>query len=99
MLSWIPFRAESIGNTLFLMAKVFDPFSYNWLGMKENSYLVATLTLIFFLLTHSVKKYLLPIISRYRILISCLDIIYVGFIFALMVVYFQPTIQFIDFQF
>ena len=48
MLSWIPFRASSLSVSLEMWSKIFNPFAYTWLGMRENTYLVTFLLLIFF---------------------------------------------------
>ena len=58
MLSWIPFRASSLSDAFSMWSKLFNPFKYTWLGMRENTYLITFLVLIgFFLFTYLKKKY------------------------------------------
>ena len=40
MLSWIPFRASSLSDAFSMWSKLFNPFKYTWLGMRENTYLI-----------------------------------------------------------
>ena len=48
MLGWVPFRAESVEMSLSMLGRLFDPVGYTWLGMRENSYLVALIVCVSF---------------------------------------------------
>ena len=45
MLGWVPFRAESMADTLAMFAAFFDPSRWMFLGLRENTYLIAALML------------------------------------------------------
>ena len=46
MLSWIPFRAQSLVDAFSMWATLFSPAQYTWLGMRENTYLITAILLI-----------------------------------------------------
>lgn len=99
MLSWIPFRARSIGDALDMYALLFDPNRYTFLGMRENSYLVASLLMAGFLLAwlaHRAHLRLAAHSGRIAFALECGAIaVASGFVF----VFLRPVSQFIYFQF
>ena len=48
MALWIPFRAETVSDTLTLWVILLNPFSYNSLNLNGNVYLLALITVIIF---------------------------------------------------
>jgi alginate O-acetyltransferase complex protein AlgI len=99
MLAWVPFRADSIADTLTMWAKIFEPSAYTWLGMRENTYLITAVILLGVFLTFSVKEKLLPRIRRMRFGIVIGDVVSVAVITALVIIFLRPINQFIYFQF
>ena len=99
MLSWIPFRASSLSVSLEMWSKIFNPFAYTWLGMRENTYLVTFLLLIFFFIIYFFKENILPKIKNKNLLIIFLDTIFLIFVISLVLIFFEKTNQFIYFQF
>jgi alginate O-acetyltransferase complex protein AlgI len=99
MLSWIPFRASNISDTLSMYALLFDPSRYTFLGMRENTYLFAALLMAGFLLawfSHRTHLRLVVISGRVAFALECGVIaITSGFAF----VFLRPVSQFIYFQF
>ena len=99
MLGWIPFRADSIYTTISLWQKLFIPSNYLWLGMRENTYLITALLLIFILITywfHEISKnlsYKWPKLNLILFVIIIAMVVYLDFIFL------KPINQFIYFQF
>jgi len=99
MLSWIPFRADSLDMTFSMWAKVFDPFLYSSLGMRENAYLVAAIILLGIISTFLVQKKFVPLIKQNRELLLLGETVIFLVIFPLVVIFLRPINQFIYFQF
>jgi alginate O-acetyltransferase complex protein AlgI len=99
MLSWIPFRAKSLGDTFIMFSKLFNPHNYTFYTMRENSYIITALLLVLFLSTFLVNHYLQKRINEIPILsfgINCLKFtIIIIFVFTFL----RPISQFIYFQF
>jgi D-alanyl-lipoteichoic acid acyltransferase DltB (MBOAT superfamily) len=99
MLGWIPFRAQSVQDTFMLWSKIFNPNDYLWLGMRENTYIIAALSLMAFLLAyafHSVKKDFLVKRSAWAFMLAT-----TGYTLGiyLIIIFLRPINQFIYFQF
>ncbi len=99
MLAWIPFRAESITMSLVMWGKVINPFEYTWLGMRENTYLITASILICIIATYIVTQNILPKINMSNIIFKIADIISIGVMVALVIIFLRPINQFIYFQF
>lgn len=105
MLSWIPFRADSIKDALLMWLKLFSPMNYTWLGMKENSYLIAFLIMTAFVFVGIYVDKIAPRFqagssgSMVRIGLQVADAILVAIMFSLVVIFLRPIQQFIYFQF
>jgi D-alanyl-lipoteichoic acid acyltransferase DltB (MBOAT superfamily) len=96
MLSWIPFRAESIKISFEMYSKFFDFNNYLFMSLRENNALIIFCLIISFLIIHyfnSQKKYLSILI------INFLDIIKYSIIIILVFTFLRPVEQFIYFQF
>jgi alginate O-acetyltransferase complex protein AlgI len=99
MLSWIPFRANSLSDAISMWIKVVNPYAYTEIGMRENVYFIAFLVLISFFLVYLVKEKILPILNSLKFIITMLDIILIMVITSLVIIFFKETNQFIYFQF
>jgi len=99
MLSWVPFRAVSVEATFLMWAKIFQPSQYTWLGMRENTYLIATLVLLGVFSTYAVREKILPKFQNLKLVVSVVDIIIISVITALVIIFLRPINQFIYFQF
>ena len=99
MLSWIPFRANSLNDALGMWLKIFNPLAYTWLGMRENVYIITFLVLIGFFIVYLIKVKILPFInSRKYIAIIC-DIFLMMMVTSMVIIFFRSINQFIYFQF
>jgi alginate O-acetyltransferase complex protein AlgI len=100
MLSWVPFRAESLTVALEMWLKIINPFAYNSLGMRENTYLITALILLGVLSTYWIKNKLVPTISQKnnKLLIAGESIAF-SIIIPLVIIFLRPINQFIYFQF
>ena len=100
MLGWIPFRANSIFDTFNMWAKIFDPFSYTWLGMKENTYIITFLILLGILITFLFNKKILPYIKiKFYFIFIVSEILTLALVLFFVIIFFKTTNQFIYFQF
>ena len=99
MLSWIPFRANSLTDSLEMWAKIINPFDYTWFGMHENTYLIAFIVLVGFYIVYLFKEKILPNINSMKLIIISFDIIFITIIFSTVVIFFRSINQFIYFQF
>ena len=96
MLSWIPFRAENIENTLIMYSKLFDLGSFINLNLREYYYLIAfTLTLLF-LISHNFKS---DNLTKNKIGIFVIDVSKITAMVVLTYIFLRPIQQFIYFQF
>lgn len=99
MVSWIPFRAQSLTDTFTMYSKLFNPRSLLQMNMRENTYLIALLMLICFSIAHWGYNRLLPWLQQHlwayyptRVLQYAITILFVF-------VFLRPINQFIYFQF
>ena len=99
MLSWIPFRANSLGDAFSMWSKLFNPLQYTWLGMRENTYLITFLVLIGFFIVYLFKQKILPIINFSKYINLIFDSIFIMILTSLVIIFFRAINQFIYFQF
>ena len=99
MISWIPFRAASVGDAMRLMWKLLQPAQYFSLGLRENNYLVAAAMLAGVLVTYGTQKHVLPRIRRNAALALVLETALFTVLIAAVFVFLRPIQQFIYFQF
>ena len=99
MLSWIPFRANSLSDSLEMWSKVINPYAYIGIGMRENTYLITFIVLLGFFLAYFIKEKILPKLVSMKTLITILDIVLIMFVSSLVIIFFRETNQFIYFQF
>ena len=99
MLSWIPFRAVSVQNAWAMFAKLTSPRDYLWLGMRENTYLIAALVLLLMLLAYAMHLYGLRFIRRWTWVEYAMETAAMAVVITLDFVFLRPVSQFIYFQF
>jgi alginate O-acetyltransferase complex protein AlgI len=99
MLSWIPFRASSLSDTLVMWTKIINPYAYTRFGMRENIYLITFLILVSFFIVYLFKEKILPKLNHIKFIIISLDVIVIAIIFSTVVIFFRSINQFIYFQF
>jgi len=93
MISWIPFRAESVEDTIIMFSKFFDFFNFFKLNMRENNYLIAFVLTILFLLNYSYVN------LKTNKFIYLIDVLKYTIMILLTYTFFRPIDQFIYFQF
>lgn len=99
MLAWIPFRAKSVSDALGMYGKLFDPRDYFWLGMRENTYLVAAALLLAFGGAYFVHERGGRWLRQSLSLVFVVEALMMGVVIGLVFVFLRPISQFIYFQF
>jgi alginate O-acetyltransferase complex protein AlgI len=99
MLGWIPFRAQTVGDTFSMWAKIFQPSEYTYLSMRENSYLIAAIILIGFLLSYLFSSKVIKLFETKETLLRLLEILLLVCLVPFILIFLRPIAQFIYFQF
>ncbi len=99
MASWIPFRAESVSDAFALHTKLINPTAYTWLGMRENTYIVAALVMLGMCVTYLVKTQLSERLKNRAYAWFLTHSPVMGVQLALVYIFLRPVQQFIYFQF
>ena len=99
MLSWIPFRADSLSTTFRMFQTLLQPISYTSIGMRENIYIVTFVVLLLFLAYFYTTVYLKNFWLKYPIFSFCFGVIKYAFIIVMVYTFLRPISQFIYFQF
>jgi alginate O-acetyltransferase complex protein AlgI len=99
MLTWIPFRAKNMNDTLTMLSKVFIPKAYLFYTMRENNYLITALLILFFVATYLSTQYLEERIKQVPALSFGLNCIKFTVIIIFVFTFLRPISQFIYFQF
>jgi D-alanyl-lipoteichoic acid acyltransferase DltB (MBOAT superfamily) len=99
MLSWIPFRSNTLKDTFILYSKVFNPSQYKFYTMRENNYLIAALVMVLILLTYFSNNYIEPKLNAYKKLSFAFQTIKFAIIIIFVFTFLRPISQFIYFQF
>jgi len=99
MLGWIPFRAANLNDTFSMWSKVFDYKQYSFLGLRENTYLVAALMLILFYVGYLYYHYLKPKLIQWYYTKNLIIIAEYTFLILFVFIFLRPINQFIYFQF
>ena len=99
MLAWIPFRAQSVSMALEMYGKLFSVQEWFYLGMRENTYLVAAFLLVSMTITYSIHECVGRWSVRHRWLSFLGEAAVMGMTVSLVFVFLRPIKQFIYFQF
>jgi hypothetical protein len=99
MLSWIPFRSQSVTDCFQMWLKIINPLEYRYLGLRENIYLVTFLLFLGILMNFVLKEKIIIKKIFPRIVVWLSDLILIVILFCLTFVFLRPINQFIYFQF
>lgn len=99
MLGWIPFRADSLGAALAMLATIPNPLAYGSLGLRENYYLVAGLILALVVLAWAVETRAAPRLAERPVVGTLARVGAYAVAIVLVFVFLRPINQFIYFQF
>lgn len=99
MLGWIPFRAQTVGDTFDMFAKLVSPQEYLYLGMRENTYLVAAIIFMSMLLAYLFHERVHQWLGARPLSRFTAETTLMGVVVASVFVFLRPISQFIYFQF
>lgn len=99
MLAWIPFRSKTLEATFDMYAKLFSAGEWRYLGMRENTYLVAALIMLATMLAYLLHEHSGRWIGKGRVVAFMAETALMGAVVALVFVFLRPINQFIYFQF
>lgn len=99
MLSWLPFRDNSLSNVFVMFKKVILFENFTQRSFSENTYLIALLLMVLTILSFLTHKYLLEKIKNNVIVYAILIIVTVSILTVLDLTFLRPISQFIYFQF
>ncbi len=99
MLSWIPFRANSLGDTFIMFSKVVNPWQYGYYTMRENTYLITAMLLILVICMYHINQYLEERLQRWPWFYFGINCIKYTVIIIFVFTFLRPISQFIYFQF
>lgn len=99
MLSWIPFRVKTLGETFTLYSRLFFLKNYFYISLRENTYIIAFVLMFLFLFTYGFDLYIKPKIENNDFTFICYSTIKYFIIIFLTFIFLKPINQFIYFQF
>ena len=99
MLGWVPFRAEGMPETLAMFQSFLDPSRWLFMGLRENTYLLAAITGLVTLMGPLNWSILHALLNSSSLVIHFLLWVCATIIIAASMVYLRPLEQFIYFQF
>jgi alginate O-acetyltransferase complex protein AlgI len=99
MLAWILFRAQSVRAAIEMYGKLFSMQEWLYLGMRENTYLVAAFVFVSMTLCYGIHEYAIHWLREHKWLSFLGETFVMGMTTALVFVFLRPINQFIYFQF
>lgn len=97
MALWIPFRAETVNDTLDLWQILLNPSSYTTLQLNGNVYLLALTALLVFYFAGLFRWQILAKLNGQ--VENMLTVVFISSLLALILIFLQVKQQFIYFQF
>lgn len=99
MLSWIPFRADSLSTTFGMFEKLIQPSSYLAIGMRENVYILTFLLVVLFMTHYFFSEYLKNFWNKFPKFSFVFGVFKYAVIIICVFTFLRPISQFIYFQF
>jgi len=99
MLAWIPFRAQTVNQTIGMLERLVDPRGYLWMGMRENTYVVAAVCMFCVLISFVYRDFAHRFVGQHAALRFTTDAVSASVLIAGVFVFLRPISQFIYFQF
>jgi len=99
MLSWVPFRTQSLQDTFILWAHLFTFDAWFYIGLGENTYIVTFLSLLFFLFFGFLNRIQPQYNAKWPLFSALTNFLIMTVMILLVLVYLRPIHQFIYFQF
>ncbi len=99
MLSWLPFRDNSLSNVFLMLKKVILFENFTQRTFSENTYLIALTLMLLTIFSYLIHRYLLVSIKK-NIFVYCIIIISIVTLLTILdLTFLRPISQFIYFQF
>jgi alginate O-acetyltransferase complex protein AlgI len=99
MIGWIPFRAKTVQDAMGMFIKLVSPHEYLYLGLRENTYIVAAIVLLSYILAFMFHQYGNRLAGKNLVFKFTIETIVMGVLTAFVFVFLRPISQFIYFQF
>ncbi len=99
MLGWIPFRTQSVEQSLVIWGSLFEPARYFQLNLREVTYLIAALLMLMVLLAPLFNAKMAWLAGKSRGLHFLAETAVYSLIIGIVFIYLRPLRQFIYFQF
>ena len=99
MLSWIPFRADTVEAALQMYIKLFSAKEWTYLGMRENTYLVTASIFGFMVIFYFIHEYAVEHFRKVQWVGILIESVTMGLATSLVFIFLRPINQFIYFQF
>lgn len=99
MISWIFFRANSTASAFEMLGKLKHFSNYEWLGLRENTYIVAFFLTIVMYISFVAHHYSPVFSEKFPHFFRLLEIVFLSIAIFLILVFLRPISQFIYFQF
>ena len=99
MLSWIPFRAQSLNDTMTMFAKVLFIKNYAYLTLRENDYIIVALLILIVTAMYFINTFLEVRIKKIWYFYFVVNCIKYAILIILVFTFLRPISQFIYFQF
>jgi len=99
MLCWIPFRADTVEVALQMYMKLFSAKEWTYLGMRENTYLVAASIFGSMVISYFIHEYAVEYLRKVRWVGLLIESVTMGLATSLVFIFLRPINQFIYFQF
>lgn len=99
MASWIPFRSETLFGAFAMHGKLLNPSQYLFLGMRENTYIIAALVMLGMCVIFYWHEVIRSRVQGLKLGYLFCDATSWGIQLALVFIFLRPVKQFIYFQF
>jgi D-alanyl-lipoteichoic acid acyltransferase DltB (MBOAT superfamily) len=99
MLAWVPFRSESMAQTMTLYGHLFRFKDYLRLGLRENTYIVTALLLLLVLAARPVGAFALRRLNQRPATALIMNVLVFALLGGLVFIFLRPISQFIYFAF
>ena len=99
MLGWVPFRADSVNISIDMFLKVLNPSMYTWLGLRENTYIIASALVIGSIVVYNLYGYFKELEFKKPSEALVFEAIFLSILLPMVYIFLRPISQFIYFQF
>jgi len=99
MVSWIPFRAQTLTDSLIMYSKILNPSELVGLNLRENTYLVAAAMVLVFVATWFGNTHIQPWLEKRPKIAAPILLAQYTVAILFVFIFLRPINQFIYFQF